>query len=382
MHHEAQPGLSHDLQEVTALSFEKRKSISEMLHDFAEQPFANREVGQAAGLLEEMVRDPDMLVIGTYSGALTAGGMDEGVRTMIDRGMVQAVFATGALNAHGFVRSVGMHHFFASKDVSDLEYAQMKMNRIYRVLEPESNLDHVESIFHEILTDTNPERVHSSRYFLHALGKYLHDNNLGPGILRSAYEKGVPVITPAFFDSELGLDVDAFDEALEEAGKPAFKYNDMQDLYFYKTLIREAVRRGNKLGIFTVGGGVPRNYAQQVGPQTEILRDRFLERNPGKKPPPVAMFEAAMRFCPDDVNLGHLSGCTYEEGKSWRKFTANARTVEVLQDAFVTWPWVLEGVLQRLDEKPAEPKRIYAGLEMVKEVSEKTDRRFNPNLVS
>ena len=37
----------------------------------------------------------------------------------------------------------------------------------------------------------------------------------------------------------------------------------------------ERVRSTERLGIFTIGGGVPRNWAQQVGPYLEILRLRL-----------------------------------------------------------------------------------------------------------
>ena len=35
------------------------------------------------------------------------------------------------------------------------------------------------------------------------------------------------------------------------------------------------IRQHETLGIFTIGGGVPRNWAQQVGPYLEILRTRL-----------------------------------------------------------------------------------------------------------
>jgi deoxyhypusine synthase len=38
------------------------------------------------------------------------------------------------------------------------------------------------------------------------MGRLLHRRDLGPSILRSAFQKEVPVYVPAFTDSELGLD--------------------------------------------------------------------------------------------------------------------------------------------------------------------------------
>ena len=50
--------------------------------------------------------------------------------------------------------------------------------------------------------------VWSSSLITKALGAHLSKHDLGRGVLRSAYERGVPVYVPAFSDSELGLDTE------------------------------------------------------------------------------------------------------------------------------------------------------------------------------
>ena len=53
----------------------------------------------------------------------------------------------------------------------------------------------------------------------HAIGEYLAKHAKGQrGILKSAYEKGVPVFVPAFTDSELGLDVALYNRMRESTG--------------------------------------------------------------------------------------------------------------------------------------------------------------------
>jgi deoxyhypusine synthase len=101
-----------------------------------------------------------------------------------------------------------------------------------------------------------------------------------------------------------------------------------------------------RLGIFTIGGGVPRNWAQQVGPLGEVL-----ERRGDGKHGQFIRFTYAVRICPEPVHWGGLSGCTYSEGVSWGKFVSEqegGRHAEVYADATVAWPLLLRGVLERM----------------------------------
>ncbi len=105
------------------------------------------------------------------------------------------------------------------------------------------------------------------------------------------------------------------------------------------------MRKHETLGIFTIGGGVPRNWAQQVGPYLEISRARLGIDEPFRR------YKYAVRICPEPVHWGGLSGCSYTEGVSWGKFVPEAeggRFAEVFADATIAWPIVVRAVLERL----------------------------------
>jgi len=100
-----------------------------------------------------------------------------------------------------------------------------------------------------------------------------------------------------------------------------------------------------RLGIFTVGGGVPRNWAQEVGPYIDISNHRLGTK---LRPP---RYSYGVRICPEPVHWGGLSGCTYSEGVSWGKFVPPAeggRFAEVYADATTVWPLLMKGVLEEL----------------------------------
>jgi deoxyhypusine synthase len=264
---------------------------------------------------------------------------------MIDRGWVQAIVATGALMTHGFVEAAGMLHFKHRPSMDDEELFEKGYNRVYDTLELEQNLDDTEKIVQSVL-DEMPEGVTlSSRLITEALGRHLDRAVTGRAILKSALRGSVPVYVPAFTDSELGLDVAVYNRRRQLQGKPRRGFDPFLDLDHYA----EQIRRAERIGIMTIGGGVPRNWAQQVGPYLEISEKRLgIEE-------PVRRFQYGVRICPEPAHWGGLSGCTYSEGVSWGKFVPESeggRFAEVLADATIAWPLVVRAVIERLERDP------------------------------
>ena len=101
--------------------------------------------------------------------------------------------------------------------------------------------------------------------------------------------------------------------------KPLLIYDAFADLEFFREFCEQTVAQDRRLGIFTIGGGVPRNWAQQVGPYIDVRNSRL------KLKAPRLRFTYGVRICPDPVHYGHLSGCTYSEGVSWGKFVPPPR---------------------------------------------------------
>jgi deoxyhypusine synthase len=189
----------------------------------------------------------------------------------------------------------------------------------------------------------------SSARFNRELGAYLDHEDAGRGILRSAYRKKVPVYVPAFTDSELGLDFAIHNRRREQQGKSRDIFDPFQDLEDYT----KRVDGQKRIGIFTIGGGVPRNWAQQVGPYLDILRKRAGSGGG------LMRFRYGVRICPEPVHWGGLSGCTYSEGISWGKFippSEGGRFAEVYADATIVWPLVVKAVQERMGSAAKRPK--------------------------
>ncbi|MEZ5066813.1 MAG: deoxyhypusine synthase family protein [bacterium] len=338
-------GREDGLEPVRPLEIGQAATVDDLVREMKTTSFGGRSVGEAAEVLQAMVEDEDCLVIGTFSGAMTVAMMGHLLVDMIDAGMLDAIVSTGALMAHGFVQAAGFSHYKYDPKMSDTELYEKGYNRVYDTLELESNLDDVEKILAAALRDVDQETMCSRR--LHELlGDVLLRQDLSRGILPAARRRGIPVYVPAFTDSELGIDFEVSNRRRLAVGKERLPFDPFLDLTHYADLCRSKP----KLGIFTIGGGVPRNWAQQVGPFWEVLDKRI----PGTGA--LVRFTYGVRICPEPVHWGGLSGCTYSEGVSWGKFVPRAeggRFAEVYSDATIAWPLVAGAVLQRQRAKGA-----------------------------
>src|ERR1700675_1086227 len=233
-------------------------SIDDLVRAMSKTAFTGRQVGEAADVLEAMARDKDCFVVMTLAGAMTVAKQGLIISELIDRGIVNAIVSTGALMAHGLVEATGRAHFRVNPEVSDEELYEQGYNRVYDTLEPEQNLDDVEEVMSEILEGWDHNDVMCSYKLNHAIGAHLAKHAKDQrGILKSAYEKGVPVFVPAFTDSELGLDVALHNRMRESSGRHKIRFDPFEDLeHFASTLLRQ-----KRLGILTIGGGGRRTCA-------------------------------------------------------------------------------------------------------------------------
>jgi deoxyhypusine synthase len=330
------------LRPIFPLDLSKCHTIDQLVRAMGDTAFTGRQIGDAADVLEAMARDKDCFVVLTLSGALTVGKMGLVFCDLIDSGIVKAIVSTGALMAHGLVEATGLSHFrYDPSKMDDEELFEAGYNRVYDSLEPETNLDHVEDVVDHIFDQWDANEVVCSWKVHRRVGEYLEKQGGGRGILKSAYERNVPVFVPAFSDSELGIDFALHKIGRQKANRPLLRFDSFEDFEMFA----DTMLATKRMGIFTVGGGVPRNWSQQFGVYAELMARR------GYKNVPLKRYNYGLRICPEPVHWGGLSGSTYTEAVSWGKFVPpeeGGRFAEVFEDATVALPLVVGAVLQRI----------------------------------
>lgn len=315
-------------------------SAKQLMAELTPQSGLSGEVAHGYRTLKAMVDDPDCTVFLTLSGAMTIAKMGLVICEMIDYPMVDYIASTGALMAHGLVESVGLKHYKHNPRFNDEQLGQEKLNRVTDTLEPEENLDQVATVIGQVLDSISIERPISPIELNRLIGQHLVDHYPRQrGILKSAYVRGVPVAVPAFVDSEVGNDVYVHNRARRRDGKPEILMNLELDSQALMDMFVDAKRRG----IFTIGGGVPRNNTQNVAPLIEITNARLGTAIQ------EGTYDTGCRICPDPMWLGHLSGCTYSENASWRKMNPQAiqagKFAEVHGDATMILPFIIRAIM-------------------------------------
>jgi len=337
-----------DLVKLKNLDLSKCNSFSELTKEMSLTAFGGRQLGEAVDVAEAMIKDKDCLKVLTLSGAVTIAKMNLVICDMIDNGMVDAIISTGALVSHGFIDGAGLYHYKNPGHIPDEELLKLGYDRIYDSLETEDNFDSVAVIFYKIFDSMANDKHICSHRILEELGKYLAKHSKGRNVFKSAHNKKIPIFIPAFLDSDLGIEFFLNNEARKERGEKPLTFEPIFDLEKYVSTAFNA----KKMGVFTIGGGVPRNWAQQVGP---ILQWNLVRMKRELSAEEIAKyskrFSYGIRICPEPVHWGGLSGCTYSEGVSWGKFvpvSEGGRYAEVLCDATIAWPIIIKALLERL----------------------------------
>jgi deoxyhypusine synthase len=153
----------------------------------------------------------------------------------------------------------------------------------------------------KIIADALPPRAYSSREFIAEMGKYLTKNaKKKDSLVQAAYENNVPIFCPAFSDSSAG-----FGLVLHQVERPD-NHMSIDSVKDFLELTRIKISAGTT-GLLMIGGGVPKNFAQDTVVCAEIL---------GKE---VPMHKYAVQITVADVRDGACSSSTLKEANSWGK---------------------------------------------------------------
>ncbi|MFQ5418305.1 MAG: deoxyhypusine synthase family protein, partial [Myxococcota bacterium] len=224
---EAKYGTGHEdgLEPLLPLDPGETTSVDALVRAMGQTAFGGRRLGEAADVLEAMIRDRDCFRVVTISGAMTIAKQGVLLCEMIDRGWVHAIVTTGALMTHGLSEGAGMLHFKHRPTMKDEDLYARGYNRVYDTIELEKNLDDVERLLEGAIGDLPSDTQLSSRIICERLGRQLVQQGTGRAILKSAVERDVPVYVPAFTDSELGLDVAIHNQLRSHNGQSPFAFD-------------------------------------------------------------------------------------------------------------------------------------------------------------
>ena len=282
--------------------------LVDAMHNMA---YSARDTARAANIYDMMLRDTDCGVILCLAGSLISAGLQKIFVDLIRNNMVDAVVSTGAnIVDQDFFEALGFNHYIAGDEykygAGDADLRELMIDRIYDTFIDEEELRICDETTHQITNSLEP-RPYSSREFIREMGAYLAKNGKTPqaggrdSIVLAAYEKNVPIFCPAFSDCSAGFGLVAHQHARQ--GKPMVSIDSAKDFYE----ITQLKIANPTTGLLMIGGGVPKNFAQDIVVAADILGVE------------ASMHKYAIQITVADARDGALSGSTLKEASSWGK---------------------------------------------------------------
>ncbi|MHC1725511.1 MAG: deoxyhypusine synthase [Syntrophobacteraceae bacterium] len=272
-----------------------------LIESMSRMSFSARDLARACKLFNKMLIDESCTVVLALAGSTSAGGCMNVYADMIRCNMIDAVVATGAsIVDMDFFEAIGFRHYAGFAEIDDAVLSEAGIDRIYDTFIDEDQLKQCDSIIRDI-ADSLPPGVYSSREFISEMGKYLVSHSKKKqSLVQCAYENKVPVFCPAFSDSSAGLGL-----VMHQAKNPK-NHVSIDSVKDFRELTRIKIE-AESTGLLIIGGGVPKNFIQDVVICAEVL---------GVDAP---MHKYAVQITVADVRDGACSSSTLKEARSWGK---------------------------------------------------------------
>ncbi len=327
--------LNSEVEHIDITSFDSRKIIESM----KKMSFTSRDTAKAAEIFNEMIKDKNCSIFLTIAGSTSAAGCMQLYSDLVKYNMVDAIVATGAsIIDMDFFEALGFKHYQGSQFQDDKVLRENYIDRIYDTYIDEEQLQACDKTICEIANKLTP-KAYTSREFIKELGKYLKKNSKKKGsLIEVAYDNNVPIFCPAFTDSSAG-----FGLVMHQEQNPN-KHLTIDSVKEFRELTEIKLKSKNS-GLMMIGGGVPKNFAQDTVVCAELL---------GKK---VDMHKYAIQITVADTRDGACSSSTLKEASSWGKVDTTKEQM-VFAEATSVLPLIASDAYHRENWKTRERRNF------------------------
>jgi len=293
--------LQAQVEHIDITSYDARPIIDAM----GKMSFTSRDLARATRIYNQMLEDKDCSIILVIAGSTSAGGCMDLYAELVRSNMVDAIVATGAsIVDMDFFEGLGHKHYQALEIPDDKVLRSLYIDRIYDTYIDEEALQDTDHTIGKIADSLEP-KAYSSRAFIREMGKYLAEKGKKENsLVKLAYEHDVPIFCPAFVDSSAGFGLVKHQvDAMKRGGH----WMVLDAIADFRELTDIKIKAGTT-GLLMIGGGVPKNFAQDTVVCAEILGHHDVE-----------MHKYAVQITVADVRDGACSSSTLQEACSWGK---------------------------------------------------------------
>ena len=316
------------IQKIIPIDVKKIDNVNNLLTNLRSCGFQGGNLGKALDVLEKIVTEKDILTVLTLSGAMVPAGMGEIICALMEYRLIDVLVTTGANIIHDLVdAAVDIGHYKGEQNVNDEELFKLRINRIYDIFLPEENYEIAERKLLKIIKEIFDEKdiFITPNELLKKVGEKIKSRC----ILSVAAKNNIPIFVPAFSDSEFALNLIKY--SIREGFN--FQFDILKEVQMFADIIRNS----KEYATIIIGGGVPRNWAQQVFPLLDQI-DNLESMG----------YNYSVRIHTATEYDGGLSGCTISESKSWGKYHIDSKNVSIWCDATIALPILITGLFQRL----------------------------------
>lgn len=284
----------------------KEHNVVPLVEAMSRMAFSARDLGRAAHIYDTMLQEENCAVIVCLAGSLISAGLKQVLVDLIEHNMVDAIVSTGAIIVdQDFFEALGFKHYKGDIFMDDDVLRRLAIDRIYDTYIDEDQLRICDATCGEIADSLEP-RPYSSREFIREMGRYLQKRGKTKNsVVLSAFEKGVPIFVPAFSDCSAGFGL------IHHQYKHPEKHLSIDSAKDFLELTKVKID-SKQSGLFMIGGGVPKNFAQDT-----VVAGDYLGFD-------VGMHKYAVQVTVADDRDGALSGSTLKEANSWGKVDLGA----------------------------------------------------------
>jgi len=277
---------------------------TKIIDSMRDMSFSSRDTANATDILQLMLKNKNCTNWLILAGSTSAGGCMQVYVDMVRFNMIDCVVATGAsIIDMDFFEALGYKHYKGTPFIDDSLLRKNYIDRIYDTYIDEEELQECDATIRKIADSLEP-RPYSSREFIWEIGKWLSKNaKKKNSLIQTCYEHNVPIFVPAFSDCSAGFGLVMHQVMRRKQGKPFLTIDSVADFYE----LTQIKLKAKTSGLFMIGGGVPKNFAQDTVVCAEILGYD------------VPMHEYAVQITVADPRDGACSSSTLKEASSWGK---------------------------------------------------------------
>jgi deoxyhypusine synthase len=246
------------------------------------------------------------------------------IRDLIRDGYIDAVMTNGANMIHDLLEAMGRTHYQGRVNVDDEKLYKDGYNRAYDIFIENDTFVDIESYVGKLIDDIPEEKRDGITFheFLYELGSRIEDEE---SVLKAAADKKIPIFSPGFLDSMLGIPLWMY------AKNKKLVFDPLRDF----DLLADMVFDAEKSGAIILGGGTPKHHTQYM----HTLRDGL---------------NAAIQVSSARVEDGSLSGAPLRESITWGKLREGQlqeKTATIFGEVTSLFPLIIAGALEKVQKK-------------------------------